>query len=169
LPSKETSDAVAFYANVATLVAAPLGLIGLWVAICQLSAGRNAASAAAVIALNESLRQAWLHFVQTTDGDKRQHAFADIVNLLESACAIDDDMLFVGSGGTLLGDYILHQLKLIEQSDDALQRIEKMFVTEKTFLHISNYLRRRRGDFKRLRIPLVATDPKGDHVDPASP
>jgi hypothetical protein len=75
-------DAVAFYANIATLIA-------VFIAAWQVRLGRKAASAGAFMTLNESLRQAWLHFSTVSDEGK-QHAFADVMNLLESACAIFD-------------------------------------------------------------------------------
>ena len=152
LPTKETIDAIAFCANMATLVAAPLGLIGLLVAILQLRWGRRGASAATVIALNESFRQAWLHYAQVSHEGK-QHAFADIMNLLETACAIEEDKLLVAKGGKLLEDYLCHVLILIQQSDDARQRIECMFVTNQTFDHIINFLARHRREITKIKIP----------------
>ena len=124
-----TMNDVAFYANIATLIAAPLGLAGLVVALWQLLAARRAASATTVVALNESFRQAWLHYVGVSDEDDeaKQYAFSDIMNLLELASAIDEDKLFVAKGGVLHRDYLLHVLKLIEQSDEARERMQKMF------------------------------------------
>jgi hypothetical protein len=101
-----------------------------------------------------SFRQAWLHYVQVSDNDAaKQHAFADIMNLLELACAIDEDKLFVAKGGELHRDYLLHLLKLIEQSDDARKRMQQMFMTPKTFLHIADFLKHNRIEFTRFTIP----------------
>lgn len=155
LPTPATIDAVGFYASVATLVAAPLGLIGLIVAIWQLWAGRKAASAATVIALNESFRQAWLLSSQASDDDGKQYAFSDVINLLETACAVAEDKLLVARGGKLLEDYLCHMLILIQQSDDARQRIERMFVTPQTFGHIKIFLAGHRPQVKGIKIPLT--------------
>jgi hypothetical protein len=157
LPTKETIEVIAFCASVATLVAAPLGLIGLLVAIFQLRASRRGASATTVIALNESFRQAWLHYSQVSD-EGRQHAFADIMNLLEIACAIEEDKLLVAKGGKLLEDYLCHVLILIQQSEDARQRIERMFVTDRTFDHIINFLSRHRPEISEIKIPLAGAE-----------
>jgi hypothetical protein len=48
-------DAVAFFANIATLVAVTFTAIALFLAARQLLIGRRAASAGAFVALNESL------------------------------------------------------------------------------------------------------------------
>jgi hypothetical protein len=145
-------DALAFWASIATLVAVALNVIALFVMARQLRTGRRAASAGALIALNESFRQAWLQFSQASE-DWRQHTFSDIVNLLETACAIDEDKLFVGKGGKLLEDYLCHVLILIQQSDDARQRIERMMLTPLTFKHILNFIQRHRREIKGIKLP----------------
>lgn len=148
-----TPDAIAFWANVVTLVAAPLGLVGLGVAIWTLWAARRAASAAAVIPLNEAFRQAWLHFVKASDDDEKQYAFADILNLLELACAIYQDKLLVAKGGKLLEDYVLHALKLIERNNSLRPTIEQLMVTPLTFKHIADFLQQHRSEFATLQFP----------------
>jgi hypothetical protein len=145
-------DAVAFWASIATLVAVALNVIALLMMARQLRTGRTAASAGALIALNESFRQAWLQFSQASE-DWRQHTFSDIMNLLESACAIDEDKLFVGKGGKLLEDYLCHVLILIQQSDDARQRIERMMLTPLTFKHILKFIQRHRREIKGITLP----------------
>jgi hypothetical protein len=148
-------DAVAFYANIATLVAVAFNVIALFVTARQLWTGRRAASAGALIALNDSFRQAWLQFSQAPE-EWKQHTFSDIMNLLESACAIDEDKLFVGKGGKLLEDYLCHVLILIQQSDDARHRIEQMMLTAQTFDHILKFLQRHRRQIKGIKLPTVA-------------
>jgi hypothetical protein len=139
-------DAVAFYANIATLIA-------VFIAAWQVRLGRKAASAGAFMTLNESLRQAWLHFSTVSDEGK-QHAFADVMNLLESACAIFDEKIFVGKVKTLLEDYLCHVFILIQESDDARERIEQhMMLTDKTFEHIGKFLRQHRKRINRIQLP----------------
>src|ERR1700730_11073730 len=99
-------DAIALWANVGTLIALVLNAVALYVTARQLFIGRRAASAGALIALSESFRQAWLQFSNAGDEDAKQHTFADVMNLLESACAIFEDRLFVGRAGRLLEDYL---------------------------------------------------------------
>ena len=73
---KETADAIALYANIATIVVVFFTAVALLVAARQLWAARKGASAGAFIALNESFRQAWLHF-SNVDEQGKQHAFSD--------------------------------------------------------------------------------------------
>jgi hypothetical protein len=150
--SNEATATVALWANIATLVAVCLGAIALFVTARQLRAGRRGASAGALIALNESFRQAWLQFSQASE-EWKQHTFSDIMNLLECACAIYEDKLFVGKGGKLLEDYLCHVLILIQQSDDARQRIERMMLTPKTFDHILKFLQSHRPEIKGIKLP----------------
>ena len=106
-------DAVAFWANIATLVVLALNVAALYLAARQLRIGRTGASAGALIALNDSFRQGWLEFSFAGDEARKHHAFADIMNLLKSTCAIFEDKLFVGKAGKLLEDYLCHVLILI--------------------------------------------------------
>ena len=146
-------DAVAFWANIATLVVLVLTVVALFVAGRQLFHGRRAASAGSVIALNESFRQAWLQFRNAGDEGTKYYTFADIMNLLEIACAIFEDKIFVGRGGRLLEDYLCDVFNLIEQSEDAKKRIESMIHGEKKFKHILVFLRCHQDQIKRLTLP----------------
>jgi hypothetical protein len=138
--SREAVDAVAFWANIVTLIALPFTVCALVVAVTQLFYGRRATSAGALINLNESFRQAWLQFSNAQSDDAKQHSFADVMNLLETACAIFEDKLFVGRSGRLLEDYLCHIFGLIEHSPDGKKRIETMMMTEKTFEHILRFV-----------------------------
>jgi hypothetical protein len=113
----------------------------------------------AFIALNESFRQAWLHF--SNDQDRKQYAFADVMNLLESACAIFDEKLFVGKTRRLLEDYLCHIFILIQQSDDAKARIERLMMTERTFEHIVKFLQHHREAIKGITLPVPKADLEG--------
>jgi hypothetical protein len=150
--SKETTDAIALYANIATIVVVFFTAVALLVAAQQLWAARRGTSAGAYIALNESFRQAWLHF-SNVDEQGKQHAFSDIMNLLESACAIFEDKIFIGKVGTLLEDYLCHVFILIQQSDDARNRIERMMVTYKTFAHIVRFIAHHRNQIHGITLP----------------
>jgi hypothetical protein len=148
-------DAVAFFANIATLVAVTFTAIALFLAARQLLIGRRAASAGAFVALNESLRQSWLHF-STVDEAGKQYAFTDVMNLLESACVIFDEKIFVGKVETLLEDYLCHVFILIQESDDARGRIEPMMMTGKTFEHIVKFLRQHKQRIVGIELPTTA-------------
>jgi len=134
-------DAIVAWATIGALF---LNFVALLVAAGQLKAGRSGASAAALIALNEAFRQAWLQFTKADAEDAKQHAFADLMNQLELACAIFDDRLFVGSAADLLENYLRAVFRLIEQSEDARRRIQAMITTGTTFQHIVRFLAKHR-------------------------
>jgi hypothetical protein len=62
---------------------------------------RRAGSGASLIALNEAFRQCWLAFVAAgSDERSKHHAFGDLANTLEIACAIFRDGVFFGDRET---------------------------------------------------------------------
>jgi len=146
VPSKEIADAVAFWANVATPIALLIGAV-------QLFYGRRASSGGALIALMESFRQAWLQFSNAPHEGAKQHTFSDVMNLLNMSCAIFEDTLFIGRSGRLLEFYLFHVFGLIEHSDDAKKRIQRMIMTEKTFEHIVKFIERHRDEIKGFKLP----------------
>ena len=152
--TKETADAIALWANIGTLIALALNIVALYYAARQLWIGRRSGSAGALLTLNESFRQAWFVFVQASDDDSKQHALSDVMNLLETACVIFEDGLFVGKSGKLLEDYLCHVFISIQHSADARARIPKMFTTGHTFDHIIRFLENRRELLKEDIFPI---------------
>jgi hypothetical protein len=153
VPPREIVDAVAFLANVATLVVLPVSLFAFIVAAVQLLYGRRTASGAALIALNESFRQAWLQFSNANDQNAKQHNFAEVMNLLNMTCATLEDKLFVGRAGRLLETYLCDVFGLIGQSDDAKKSIEAMVMTPRTFEHILKFVESHRKQIKGFKLP----------------
>lgn len=144
--SKEDIEFVGLLANIATLIALVPTFIALFVTARQLWLGRRASSAAALIAANESLRQAWLQFNAAATEDEIQYAFADVMNLLEIACAARRDGLFVGETGSVMSKYLEHILKAIAADTSARMRIEKMLDIPGTFEHVYQFLRSHRKE-----------------------
>jgi hypothetical protein len=149
--TKETMDAIAFWANIGTLIALLLNAVALFLAAWQIKIGRSGASAGALIALNESFRQAWLQFTNASNDDAKHHAFADVVNLLETACAVFKDKLFVGSTRELLKSYLCEVFVLIENSEDGRRRLESLFTTPDTFKHMVGFLSTHREQVTKIR------------------
>jgi hypothetical protein len=145
-------DTIALGVSIATFIAVLLNGYAIYVALRQLKIGRSGASAGALIALNESFRQAWLEFTKVETEDTKQHAFADVMNLLETACAIFEDKLFVGKAADLLETYLCEVFILIEKSDDSRSRIQSMFTTPTTFQHITRFLSTHRERLRGLRF-----------------
>lgn len=145
---------VSFWANVGTLVALILNVVAIAFAVIQLKAGQRASSAASLISLHESFRQAWLQFTRASNNLEEQHAFADIMNLLEIACASFGDKSFSGKSGSVLESYLCHIFSLIGQSKEAADRLDGMFTTDKTFQNIVLFLKTHRSQIQSLRLPV---------------
>jgi hypothetical protein len=142
--SQQDLDLFSLLANLATLVALVPTFIALVMTARQLWAGRLASSATTLVALNESLRQAWLQFRRAEGEDDVQYTFSDVMNLMEIACAAREDGLFVGETGDMMGKYLLHVLKAIAEDTSAKARIEKMLGVPGTFEHLYRFVRSHR-------------------------
>jgi hypothetical protein len=149
--SKETIDTITLYLNLFLVL---LNVVALFVAAWQLRAARSGASAGAYITLSESLRQAWGQFFDASDEQRKQYAFSDVINSLETACAIFEDKVFVGKVGLLLEAYLCHVLILIQDDTDAKVRIERMILTDRTFEHIVKFLQEHRTRISGIRLPV---------------
>jgi hypothetical protein len=156
VPTKEVADAIGFWANVGNLMALLLYVAALVYAVAQLRLARRAASAGSLIPLYESFRQAWLEFDMAANEQTKQHAFADVANLLELACAIDIDKLFVGETKGLLERYLIEIFTLIQNSPDAVTRMQRLVHTSGTFKSICAFLLKHKS---QLKLELVLVEP----------
>ena len=128
-------DYLSAIANVVTVIGLPFAVVQFW-------AGRRAGSAAAFISLNESLRQAWIRYQNSGDDDfETQASFADLMNLLETGCALHFDGVLSGNTGLLLKDYIIAVLRRIQHDQDARGRIEPMIDRPGTFKWLWKFYR----------------------------
>jgi hypothetical protein len=133
-------------ANVATV-------IGFIYAAIQFKQGRVATSAAILISINESFRQAWIRFCEADGSEEAaQAAFADVMNLIEAASAVQRGGTLIGHSGRLLTEYLCAILTLIENSPDALRRIEVMVYSKTTFRNTQFFIRRNRSLIRLERI-----------------
>jgi hypothetical protein len=152
VPSADWVAWVSFWASVATVVALPPSIVAVLYAARQLTLGRRATSAGAVVPLNESLRQAWLQFKGANNEADVRYAFADIANLLELGCAIFHDRLLVGRVGELLEEYLCGIFRMIQTNNDAHQRMVTLLQTEQTFKNIVEFLAKHRREVQ-LELP----------------
>lgn len=125
-----------------------VGIGALIYAGAQLSLARKAGSGASLIALSESFRQNWQIYLSATSGAARLHAFADLANSLEIACAIFRDGVFHGHSKDTLQAYLVSVFALIEVSPTAGQHLLDLLEVQETFSNIRSFLKQHR--------PLVA-------------
>lgn len=146
MPDKATVDLIQFCAAVATIIALPCGVGAVCYAARQLSLARKAGSGSSLIALSEAFRQCWQAFLVAGDDEKKRlHAFADLANSLEVACAVFRDEVFFGHSEDLLENYLLSVFRLIEANADARDRMERLLQTPRTFENIVGFLSSHRG------------------------
>lgn len=129
-----------FWAAVATIVALLFGIFAVRYAAGQLSLARKAGSGASLIALSEAFRQCWLAFAAASDEKNKHHAFGDLANSLEVACAVFRDGMFFGHSKELLENYLLSVFRLIEGNIDARGRLVALLQTPRTFENIRVFL-----------------------------
>ncbi|WP_092028537.1 hypothetical protein [Bradyrhizobium sp. OK095] len=133
LPS---SDAIQYWSGVATIFGLPIAILAFFYAARQLSLAQKAGSGASLIALSEAFRQNWSAFVAATSDAQKRHAFADLANALEIACAVFRDGVFFGHSKNLLKHYLVHQFRVIQDSELAGQRLVSLLQTKETFNEI---------------------------------
>jgi hypothetical protein len=119
---------------------AGIGLAFAWHGIHR---GNQNASAASLIALNETLRQGWERYFAAHDGAKL-HQFAELANTLEIACALCVKRVFVGVSRELLTEYLDEVMNLLNGSEDARQRLIDLLRSPTTFKYLRLYVGGRR-------------------------
>jgi hypothetical protein len=131
------------------LISGTISLIALAVALFAIRKGNKNSSAAILVTLNDSFRQAWQRFLAAEDETSRQHEFAELLNVMEIACAIYLEKSLAGVSRKLAEEYISHILTLLESNDDAQERLASMINSPTMFEYIAGF----RAKMRRLRDP----------------
>ncbi len=139
-------------ANVSTVIALTLTVVGLIYAGRQFSHGRRA-PAAALLTIQESFRQAWARFVDVPEGaaDRRYATLSEVMNLIEIGCALHEEQIFVGRVAEMFEGYLCDVLALINDSPSAKALVEQMLHDRVTFEHILAFVAAHR---ERVKIKI---------------
>ena len=126
------------------IAAASLGVAAaaLGISIYAIHRANKTASAATLVTLNEGFRQAWERCLQTPPTpDAPHYDLAELLNLLEIACAIYLEKSFTGNSGRLMSEYLQSTLSLLIKTpvinDEAFQLLQ----TAETFMFIKKFLK----------------------------
>jgi hypothetical protein len=138
--------------NWATLVGVVVAALALVFTAYGIHRSNQNSSAAALIALNEGLRQAWKRFLTVTDEQNKQHEFAELLNSLEIACALCVKGVFVGVSRELLTEYLSDVIDLFDANEDAKRRAEALIHSKTTFKYLALYRSTVRKRLTRRRI-----------------
>ena len=71
----------------------------------------------------------------------KQHQFAELLNLLEIACALRIRNVLTGVSRELLTEYLDDVMRLLNTSDDAKERLEALIHSKTTFKYLRLYLK----------------------------
>lgn len=113
-----------------------ISLIALFVAVYAIRRSNRNASVATVVTLNEGFRQAWHRFL-TAQGTARDYEFAELMNLLEIACAIEWEESLTGVSREIASEYLAQNLQLLQSNDYAREKIQAAVHAPTTFKYIS--------------------------------
>jgi hypothetical protein len=147
LPPKDTLE---YWAAAATILGVFFAIGATVYAARQFWLARKAGSVTFLIALSECFRQCWLAFIGAIDERSRNHAFADLTNALEIACAGFNDKVFFGASKDVVERYLIDVFKLIEESTDAQKRLLGLLQTATTFENIRLFLERHRKAIHKI-------------------
>lgn len=117
-------------------------IVALVVAVLAWRRADRNSSAATLVAISEGLRTAWERFLATDPDDEVATAFqfAELVNLLELACAILVDKAVHGTTRELLDQYVAKALKILAGNQPACDRIEALREDPDTFKYVRRYI-----------------------------
>jgi len=124
-----------------TLGAIAVAGVGLWFNWYGIHRGNHNSSATSIITLNEAWRQAWERFLRAEDEAVKQYQFAELLNLLEIACALRIRNVLTGVSRELLTEYLDDVMRLLNTSDDAKGRLEALIHSKTTFKYLRLYLK----------------------------
>lgn len=114
-------------------------VIGLYFAGWGIYRGNKNSSAALLLTFNESVRVSWERFLSATDDDDKEYQFAELANQLEIACALHKRGAFVGVSRELLTEYLNEVISMLNNDDDAKERLKKLSHSEETFKYLKAY------------------------------
>jgi hypothetical protein len=132
-----------------TAIVTPIGfiaaVIAAGIAAVQFRQAKRATSAAAVMSIVDGLETAWQRFNDAgTDESMKRRAFGRLLNLLEVACAVYLDQLFVGRSGVLLCEFLDDNIALIDRGEERLRFAHELRDHPDTFVHILLFMKRHR-------------------------
>ena len=152
-PSKEALDLAAYWGGIAAILALPFVIGAAFYAARQLSLARKAGSGATLIALNEAFRDCWHLFLTSGDAQLKRYHFGDLVNALESGCAVYRDRVFFGHSERVFRGYLVGVFRLIEGNAEARTILDAFIDTPETFENIVWFLGRYRREIDLPKTP----------------
>ena len=140
------------------LAALSASLGALVIAVVALRRSDRNASAATLVSLYEALRGAWARYLAAKKPVAAEFEFAELVNLLELACAIHQDKAVHGASREMLEEYLLDVLSIFRDDAGARQQIALLRDRPNTFKYLKRFLSEMRGRGMLGQLNDLATD-----------
>jgi hypothetical protein len=114
-------------------------VVSVAVAVYTVWRADKTASAGALISLQVALHDAWSRFLKEVSADGRLFEFAELLNLLETGCALYSNRSFTNVPRNLLEDYLVSVLKHLAGNDIARADLRSLAESPDTFTHIKEF------------------------------
>lgn len=130
------------FADKIALVSFLVSLVALAVSIFAIIRANNTTSGSTIVSLNEAFRQAWDRYFNPKTPEQKPYELAELMNLLEIACAVYDEWSLSGNARELVFDYLQRNLSLLIGHKEINAEIERLLQDKETFLFIRKFLRK---------------------------
>lgn len=130
-----SSDVVTITSLGVAFVALVVSWFGIWRA-------NRTTSAATLVTLNEGFRQAWARFFNGPQ-EERHYELAELLNLLEIACAIYLEKSLSGNARTLTFEYLRNILRLLIQDEYTNEHVGPLLQSTDTFIFIREFIKQK--------------------------
>jgi len=97
------------------------------------------ASAGALIAVQVALHDSWCRFLRATPTDEQEFEFAELLNLLETCCALYSNRSFTSEPRKLLQRYLVEVFTHLADDANARERLRDLKDTSETFAKIAAF------------------------------
>ncbi len=132
-----------------------IAIVALAVALYALYRGNRNTSVATLVSLSEALRQAWDRLLpKMRSGEQHTTELADLMNLLETSCAIHLERSLAGVSKILMSQYLDDVLTLLIQTPALNDEVPALLQEENTFCHIKNFLNAKKESLS-IAVPLA--------------
>jgi hypothetical protein len=134
-----TSDKIAVASGAASFV---VSLAALGLALYALYRSNRNTSASTLVALNVAFRASWWSFLNATKDEDKQFELAELLNLVEIACAICQENSLAGNSRDLMRAYLNTILNILINNQGVSVMVRTSLLEDKkTFLHIKRFIR----------------------------
>lgn len=97
-------------------------------------------SAATLVSLYEAMRAAWGRYFQAEKPEQINFEFAELINLIELACAVYLDAAVHGAMREMLEEYLIEVLDLLRADGEARNRMVDLMERPNTYKYLKRFL-----------------------------